>query len=407
MPHDDVITGAVSQEKDMYEVTQGFGTPSWKTFPVEQIRNREDFRVCTGIFEEEAEGADVLNFSYGPSTGGLLESCRFNIYTYGERILSLRPEPRYKDRQLQISGSSLDMANLMLERYCGPLSAFYSGMFCAAVESMLDCDQDNDLRLARIIMNEIARIADHLNVIARLAEGASQNVAYNLIFALREKLLRIVSKRFGHRYFFGINHIGGLARAADFSAIAAEIGQIASEFSQIWLRLENSGIFIDRLQGTATCRKSWMVGPSARAAGLDADTRKAASYLEYDDLGFKVAVSSGADTLSRALVRKDEIFASAAIIENAGKMIHDIPLASGRKITDLSGEISVRAETPGGDSLMRVSVTNGMIKRIYIRPSSIQNLAVFSHSIRGNLLTDFTFGYEGLGIQMSELGGVL
>ncbi|MCL4328079.1 MAG: hypothetical protein M1151_02820 [Candidatus Thermoplasmatota archaeon] len=407
MVGEDVITGVLESGGGECEITSGFGIPSWKKAAGSDIDGREDFKACVGRFDEKAEGTDVFNFTYGPSAGGLNESCKFNIYTYGERILSLRPEPAYKDRRLEVSGSGLVMAILRLERYCGPLSPFYSGMFAAAVEAIMGNGENNDLRLARVIMNEVGRISDHLYVIAKLAEGASQNVAYNLLFGLREKLLRLVSRRFGHRYFFGINGFGGLARSADFGGISSEVGAIAEEFRQLWIRLENSGIFIDRIQGTATLRRPWMVGPAARAAGLRTDTRIDGSCLRYDDLDLEVASAASADTLARSLVRKDEIFASARIIEKAESMIREVPAAVRMNLGEISGEISVRTETPGGDSLMRVSLANGVVKKIYIRPSSLQNLAVFTYAIKENLLTDFTFGYEGLGIHVSELGGVL
>ncbi len=407
MVGEDVITGVLESGGAEYEIASGFGVPFWKKAIGRDIEGREDFKACVGRFDEKAEGADVLNFTYGPSTGGLTESCKFNIYTYGERILSLRPEPAYKDRKLQVSGSGLEMANLKIERYCGPLSPFYSGMLTAAVEAIMGNGENNDLRLARVIMNEVSRISDHMHVIAKLAEGASQNVAYNLLFALRERLLRLVSKRFGHRYFFGINGFGGLARSADFRGISSEVGEIADEFRQIWIRLENSRIFIDRIQGTATLKRPWMVGPAARAAGLRTDTRTEGSCLRYDDLDLEVASATSADTLARALVRKDDIFASARIIEKAESMIREVPVAGRMSLVGINGEISVRTETPGGDSLMRVSLVNGVVRKIYIRPSSLQNLAVFTYGIKENLLTDFTFGYEGLGIHVSELGGVL
>ncbi len=407
MVGEDVITGVFDSGGRGYEVSYGFGIPSWKKVADHAIEGREDFKACVGKYDDKAEGADVLNFTYGPSTGGLTESIKFNIYTYGERILSLRPEPSYKDRKLQVSGSGLEMANLRIERYCGPLSPFYSGMLAAAVESVMGADQDNDLRLARVIMNEISRISDHIHVIAKLAEGASQNVAYNLLFALREKLLRLIARRFGHRYFFGINGFGGLVRSANFKGISSEVRAIVDEFRQIWIRLENSRIFIDRIQGTATLKRAWMVGPAARASGTHIDARMESSFLRYDDLDLHVSISSGADTLARTLVRVDEISESARIIERAESMIREVPVAGRTTKSEVNGEISVRAETPGGDSLMRVTLAKGIIEKIYIRPSSLQNLAVFAYAIRENLLTDFTFGYEGLGIHISELGGVL
>ena len=401
----DQITGIMKiGEKQV--VLRGYGNPSWS-----EIRDgeekREDFMICNGKYGEISQGSDVFNLAYGPSTGGLEESVRFNIYTYGERILSIAAEPLYKDRRIVMTGTDPVTALLRVERINGAYSPFYSSLFLTALESIGDAGNDPDLGYARILMNEVARIADHLHVIGRLAEGAAQNVAYHQIFALREDLLRIVSARFGHRYFFGVNGYGGLRRKVNLEGITMDIHRISGQFREIWSKLEESRIFVDRIQTTTTVRKPWLIGPAARGAGFRTDSRISSSGLPYGDLGMQISVSESGDSLSRALVRKDEIAESASIIETVEGLIRHVPDAVDFNGRSFEGEYTTRTEAPGGDAVMRIALSGSRMEAFYLRSPSVQNLAAFCAGIGGNVLTDFTFGFESLGIHISETGGYL
>ncbi len=401
----DQITGRMRSGEKQF-VLRGYGNPLWSELRSGEEK-REDFMICDGRYGEISQGSDVFNLAYGPSTGGLEESVRFNIYTYGERILSIVAEPHYKDRRIVMTGTDPVTALLRIERINGSYSPFYSTLFLTALESLGDAGNDPDLGYARILMNETARMVDHLHVIGRLAEGAAQRVASHQIFALREDLLRIVSARFGHRYFFGVNGYAGLTRKVDFKGISVEIERVASQFREIWLKLEESRIFVDRIQMTATVRKPWLLGPAARGAGYRTDSRISSNGLPYGDLDMQIPIHESGDSLSRALVRKDEIAESASIIRAVEGLIRQVPDA--REITEKSfeGEYTTRTEAPGGDAVMWIAVAKSRMEAFYLRPPSIQNLAAFCSGISGNVLTDFTFGFESLGIHVSELGGYL
>ncbi|MGC8505252.1 MAG: hypothetical protein ACP5NK_00880 [Thermoplasmata archaeon] len=403
---EDVMTGAFTDGKE-WRIFRGYGEPVPVISAYEKIEHDEIFRALTGNYGETSQGGDVFNFTYGPSAGGLAESIKFNIYTYGERILSMVAEPKFKERRIMITGSDLQTALLRIERFNGMLSPFYSTMFCRSVEILSESEQNYALGMTRIIMNEISRILDHINVLAKLAEGASQNVAFNHLFMIRENLYRIVSRRFGHRYFFGINGFSGINRKVEIRGISSEIEKITREIDDLWEGLEGSRIFLDRIQTTCPIRKGWLIGPAARASGMNLDSRKSSGLLPYSDLDFDVPREQNGDSLSRAVVRKKEIIESSRIIAQAENYAVDVPEGLRPLNGNLNGEISVRSENPGGDALLHLWAENGRISRIYVRSPSVQNLLAFCTGIRGNILTDFVFGFESFGVHVSELGGLL
>ncbi|MCL4326752.1 MAG: hypothetical protein M1149_00385 [Candidatus Thermoplasmatota archaeon] len=402
----DVMTGAFADGNE-WRIFRGYGEPVPVMSAYEKIEREEIFRAITGNYGETSQGGDVFNFTYGPSAGGLTESIKFNIYTYGERILSMVAEPKYKERRIMVTVSDLQTALLRIERFNGMLSPFYSTMMCRSVEMLSGSDQDYALGMTRIIMNEISRILDHISVLAKLAEGASQNVAFNHLFMIRENLYRIVSRRFGHRYFFGINGFSGINRKIEIKGISSEIEKIAREIDDIWEGLEGSRIFLDRIQTTCTIRKGWLLGPAARASGMNIDSRRSSSLLPYSDLDFDIPREENGDSLSRAVVRKKEIVESSRIIAQAENYASNVPESVMPVSENVNGEISVRLENPGGDALFHLRAENGKISRIYVRSPSVQNLLAFCTGIRGNILTDFVFGFESFGVHVSELGGLL
>jgi len=402
---DNILTGAFV-ESGHWKAFRGYGDPVPEDSSYEKLQRDDLFQALNGSYGVVSSGGDVFNFTYGPSTGGLTESARFNIYTYGERILSMVAEPHYKERRIQVTGEELQTVLLRIERFNGNLAPFYSAMLCRSIEILSEWETDYSLGMTRIIMNEISRILDHINVVAKLAEGASQNVAFNHLFMLRENLFRIVSRRFGHRYFFGINGFGGINRNVEIDGISNDVKKIAREFSDIWDGLEGSRIFLDRIQTTCTIKKDWLIGPAARASGIELDSRRSSSLLPYSDLDFEVPRETNGDSLSRAVVRKREIAESLRIIEQAEKYAKNIPRSVLTKNVSLHGEVSVRSENPGGDALLHIRTENGRISRIYVRSPSVHNLLAFCTGIRGNILTDFVFGYESFGIHISETGGL-
>ena len=403
---EDIMTGAFVDGNE-WRIFLGYGEPVPVMSAYEKIQREEIFRSLTGNYGETSQGGDVFNFTYGPSAGGLIESIKFNIYTYGERILSMVAEPKYKERRIMVTGSDLQTALLRIERFNGVLSPFYSTMFCRSVEILSESEENYALEMTRIIMNEITRMLDHISVLARLAEGASQNVAFNHLFMARESLYRIVSRRFGHRYFFGINGFNGINRKVEIGGISSEIEKIAREIDDIWEGLEGSRIFLDRIQTTCSVKRGWLIGPAARASGLNIDSRRSSNLLPYSDLDFEVPGEENGDSLSRAVVRKKEIIESSRIIAQAENYAVDVPEGVMPANGNVNGEISVRSENPGGDALFHVRAENGKISRIYVRSPSIQNLLAFCTGIRGNILTDFVFGFESFGVHVSELGGLL
>ncbi len=350
-------------------------------------------------------GTKLTMFPYGPSTGGMVESVYFDILTYGEKIESVNYDTSFKNRSIRVTGLTPMGGLLRLERLNGVHSASYSTLFCDACERAAGLDIPDEVKLARVVMVELERISSHLFVASRLTGGASQNIAHMNILLIREKLLRIIASRFGHRYFFGLNKPGGLARSIDLDGIDSDIERISGEYEEILNTLLDSRIFIDRTDRTAIITGEDSAGPALRASGIPLDGRQFHSY--YKDLSFKCINWDGGDSLSRFIVRSHEIPESAKLIKQVTSKVLRVP-ADNKNFPALGNcKVGGFLETPSGDVSIILQFQKDVISHVSLLSPSQLNLRAFSKSMKGNTFADFLFGFESLGIWISEMGDVL
>ncbi len=350
-------------------------------------------------------GTKLTRFPYGPSTGGMVESVYFDILTYGEKIDSMNYDPSFKNRSIRVTGLTPREGLLRLERLNGVHSASFSTLFCDACERAAEFNIPNEVKLARVVMIELERMSSHLFVASRLTGGASQNIAHMNILLLRENLLRIIASRFGHRYFFGMNKPGGLARSIDLEGIDSDIEKISGEYEEILNTLLDSRIFIDRTDRTAIITGEDSAGPALRACGIPLDGRQFHTY--YGGLNFKCVNWSGGDSLSRFIVRSHEISESAKLIRQVTSKILRVPACSEDFPSPGNCKVGGFLETPSGDASIILQFQKDVISRISLVSPSQWNLRAFSRSMKGNTFADFLFGFESLGIWISEMGDIV
>ena len=367
----------------------------------------------------KVEGYGVFTFPYGPVTYGVPEAGGFKFITYGERIVKVIPQINFKKRCVEKNavGCKPEDALLQVERSAGNFSASYSTCFVTAVEDALALEVPSKAKWTRAVAIELERIYNHLYVFGRLAEAASQNVATNQTNVLRESVLRLNSRYFGHRYLFGLNAVGGVRvdlSKDDRLSLYSATKQITDEFSELVDYFLESRIFLDRLQNTAKLSKNdalnlGAVGPSARGSGIEWDDRLAYPIEPYGDIYEDIEIDTGEDTMARTMVRLKEIQTSIIILKELldgmpsdGVKARKLTGSSASKLSD--SEFSLcRIESPSGDLIQVVKLNEeGKIEHLHIRPASLVNWLPFAKSLENNVFTDFQFAYESFGLSYAD-----
>ncbi len=370
------------------------------------LESRNEY-VKDVLSKEEISGNDIFDFRYGPVTSGIGEAGIFHLYTYGERILSVKIDTSYKRRGLdeRMINSDINDALKLSEEICGNFAISHSTAFSRAVENALKIKVTRDVELLRSIALELERIYNHLYVISRLAQAASQQVLASHLMGLFEDSL-VTNKIFSDsRYLMNFNAIGDVLKIPsrkELKDVSDRVKKIENIFSKLYENSMSSGNYIDRLHLTATLDAKeaeliGLTGPSLRACGVKEDLRA------YDEMYPEIEITSDeeGDSLSRMEVRAGEIFESLKFVR---KTIDDLNLADETTSPNSigSGEGIGWCESPSGTIVYHVEIENSKIKDVYVSTPSVFGMSAIAHSIVGNIFTDFPFVVESFGVNFSD-----
>ncbi|GGC83186.1 NADH-quinone oxidoreductase subunit D [Flavobacterium lutivivi] len=282
---------------------------------------------------EDGSELNVLNLGpTHPATHGIFQNI---LLMDGERILEAEPTVGYIHRAFEkiAENRPFYQINVLTDRmnYCS--SPINNMAWWMTVEKLLNIEVPKRAQYLRVIVMELARIADHLicNSILGVDTGAYTGFLY--VFQFREKIYEIYEEICGARLTTNMGRIGGFEREWSDEAFK-KLNTFLEEFPVAWKEFENlferNRIFIDRTVnvGPISAEKAMQygfTGPNLRAAGIDYDVRKAAPYSSYEDFEFDVPVGKSGDTYDRFCVRNAEVWESISIIKQALAKLPDGP----------------------------------------------------------------------------------
>ena len=201
------------------------------------------------------------------------------------------------------------------------------------VEKLIEVEIPKRVQYMRIIIMELARIADHLvcNSVIGVDAGALTGFVY--VFEEREKIYEIYESICGARLTTNIGRIGGFERDfgtetwAKLKEFMVRFPKVLKEFEKL---LERNRIFMDRTIGAGAISADralnyGFTGPNLRAAGVDYDVRVMTPYSSYEEFTFDIPIGTHGDTYDRFMVREKEIWESFSIIQQAIAKIEKMP----------------------------------------------------------------------------------
>ncbi|WP_137121255.1 hydrogenase large subunit [Segeticoccus rhizosphaerae] len=339
----------------------------------------------------------AFEFPVGPVRSTGAESLYYGLVTSGEEVVDLYLLTWHKHRGLEwrMTGMTPQQALFLVERVEG-LSAVAQGWaFAAAVEHALHLTPPAAATRTRAIALELERLYNHAAAIAALCQSTGLSVGQANTEVALEQLLRLNAAVFGHRYLFGVIDIGGARRAADLRALRTGLPEVVDDLRQTTEALSRTNSFLDRLESTGVldpqqAHRLGLVGPIAKATGLDLDTRAQHPQPPDDGPPLDPVVRHTGDVLARY-----EVF--CAEIEQSTQLLHHLAAAecAATTVPVPSGQAEPGvglgwAESPRGESLAFVHLDqDGLISRARIRPAAVRNWRGFDDACRSqNVFTD-------------------
>src|SRR5437867_8031005 len=248
-----------------------------------------------------------------PSTHGVL---RLVLELDGETVLSAAPTIGYLHTGIEKTTEQKKWQQVIpLVERMDYLSAQSNSMaFCLSVERLLGLEVPQRARDVRVLLAELQRINSHLVWLGThgMEVGAVSVLMY--CFREREVLLNINELLAGFRLFPSYMRVGGLREDLPrgfHAAVTAFLDGFAPKLDDYEDLLTKNSIYLKRTQGVGVISKEQavaygLVGPIARAAGVDYDVRKYFPYLGYDTLDFSVPTRTTGDVYGRYQVRVAE-----------------------------------------------------------------------------------------------------
>jgi len=265
-----------------------------------------------------------------PATHGVFQNI---LELDGERIVSAEQTVGYIHRAFEKIAERRPLYQItpLTDRlnYCSaPINNMGWHVTC---EKLLGVQTPKRVDYLRVIIMELARIADHLicNSIVGVDTGAYTGFLY--VMQYRELIYEIWEEVCGSRLTTNIGRIGGFERNFTNTAFTKlekflkEYPGVLREFNNLFMR---NRIFMERTIGVGPISAEralnyGFTGPNLRAAGVDYDVRVHTPYCSYQDFEFTVPIGTTGDCYDRFLVRDQEMWQSLSLIEQAYKKVQE------------------------------------------------------------------------------------
>ncbi|MGP1677244.1 MAG: hydrogenase large subunit [Burkholderiales bacterium] len=368
---------------------------------------RRDAATAT-VFEQGADdyafvsvsGDGVHEIPVGPVHAGTIEPGHFRFSIVGEKVLRLEEHLGYTHKGVdkRFHGMPLAEGAKLAGRVSGDSTVAYAWAYCMAAESIAGVTPPERARMLRALMLERERIANHLGDLGSLGNDGGLAFGLAQFMRLKEDVLRLNDKLFGHRYSMDRIVPGGVAidlERGGLAAIRAECDALEREVRLLKDIYDDHSGLQDRFLTCGrltpnTANKLGVIGLAGRASSQLWDARTQAAPAPYDVLGVRMKTHKNGDVAARVIMRFDEIFESLRLVRVIVGRIEPgeiaLPLASlpaGRTglgwIEGWRGESVVALES-GAD---------GCIRNCHAHDPSWQNWPALAFAVFNNIVPDF------------------
>jgi len=392
-------------------------------------------------FERHPDNPNFVTVNMGPSHPATHGVLRLVLKLDGERVVHCVPHLGYLHRGMEKIAENRTYLQFIpyTDRmdYLSPLAANVG--FALAVEELLGVRVPPRCEVIRVLCCELARIGSHLLWLGTHALDLGAATVFFHTFKDREWHYDLVEDLCGARLTTSFTRVGGVMHdvTVDWMAKLREFADaMPGRIDDYESLLTGNTIWLQRTQGVgkltpAMVKDYGMTGPSARAAGVDYDLRRARPYSGYENYDFEIPTGTEGDIYDRYLVRLEEMRQSVRIIEQALDSIPDGPVNVDdpkiflppkkrvlQKMEELihqfmlitegfecpAGEVYHATEVPKGELGFYIVSTGGRSPyRLRIRSPSFNNIATLPAIVEGGLIADVIANIASLDPVMGEV----
>jgi NADH-quinone oxidoreductase subunit D len=339
------------------------------------------------------------NLSMGPQHPALPESERLVLKVDGEMVTEADIELGYMHRGIEeLTYRKNYVQNIYLcERVCGICSCSHSTAYCTTIEKLLGLEVPERAQYIRTMVLEMERLHSHMLWAGLVAYEIGFDTLFHLVWRDREIVMELIEKLTGKRVNYGVNAIGGVRRDlpdAMRPQVIAGMDKLEKRVRRYMKIFTGDRMVRKRMEGVGVLSRAdairlGLVGPLARASGLDFDVRKNDAYCAYDKVDFRPVIGEAGDVMSRAVVRLQELLESTRIVKHCVEKMPEGELKVRAPATIPANEAVSRIEAPRGELFYYVkSAGNDRPARVRTRTPTYANIIALKTILKGCQLAD-------------------
>jgi Ni,Fe-hydrogenase III large subunit len=346
------------------------------------------------------EGEEIHEVAVGPVHAGIIEPGHFRFQCHGEEVLHLEISLGYQHRGIErmLLGGPNKRTIHVMETVAGDTSVGHATAYCQAIEALSGCTVSGHAEVIRGVALELERLANHTGDLGALAGdvGFLPTAAY--CGRIRGDFLNLTALICGSRFGRGMVRPGGVGFDVDKARAAECLARLDNAYKDVAVAAEllwDSASVQARFEGTGAiaedvCSSLGLVGPAARACGVEYDVRHDFPSGIFRFSHLPVSTWTTGDVFARAYVRWLEVQRSVQFVQSQLEALPEGPARSA--IGELRPDHLVVSLVEGWrGEICHVALTgpDGRFARYKIVDPSFHNWTGLALAMRGQQVSDF------------------
>jgi NADH-quinone oxidoreductase subunit D len=272
----------------------------------------------------------------------------FRLHCEGEKVTKLEIELGYNHRGIEKLSESkhFDQVTFLVERICGICSTSHPFAYVNAVEDMAGIEIPVRAKFIRSTIGELERIHSHLLWLGLAGHFLGYNTVWMWAWRYREPVLDLFELITGNRQHYAMFKIGGVRQdiaKEDIPAAVKILNDLVKAVDMFKGAVMDDPVLHARTKGIGVLTRQeaidfCVVGPTARASGVDIDVRRDDPYAAYGLVDWNVIVTQNGDVFDKAVVRILELYESIKIVRGCLKELEKLPGGTSGDLVAKTGE---------------------------------------------------------------------